>query len=82
LSRAQLAISPSRPTNGLQVSMTGARAGPEFRRERLVVLDVERREHHFVPGPDPDASQRAADLSGPDDADFHLPPGRCTRQRR
>jgi hypothetical protein len=49
------------------------------------VLEVERREHHFVPGFDPELTDRAADAARSDDPDFHfsgcLPRGvRCERQ--
>ncbi len=49
---------------------SGARLAAQARRERLVVLEIERGEHHLVSGLDPDSAQRAADPARADDADF------------
>src|SRR5690606_32278089 len=50
----------------------GPRTSAEAGRERPVVLDVARGEHHLVPCVHPDGADRAAHVARADDADFHL----------
>ncbi len=57
------------------VADSGAGAGAKACRQRFVVFEVERGEHHFVPGFHPELADRATNPARSDNPDFHFSGG-------